>query len=136
VTTNLPATSEQWLAEIARAYLDAKEAQPFGELTGEPIAEADLFQLAPHVFFKFRKLRASKRRCTNIVETVLASYVATMDEGAGQSELRNSPLLSFAVCYLAAHFVTDLLDEAMVERLMDVCVARKDHLSRLVVGGS
>ena len=136
MTTKLPGTSEQWLAEIALAYLDAKEAQPFGELTGAPIAEADLFQLAPHVFFKFRQIRASRSRRTEIVEAALASYVATLGDDAGRSELRNSPLLSFAFCYLAAHFVTDLLDEATVERLMDVCVAQKERLSRLVVSGS
>lgn len=52
-------------------YRDAKEAQPFGELVGEPIAQSDLFHLAPHVFFKFRGLRSSKRKRNKIVEGAL-----------------------------------------------------------------
>ena len=59
------------------------------------------------------------------MEGTLASYVVTMDEGAGRDELRDSPFLSFAFCYLAAHFVGDLLDETAVQGLMDVCVARR-----------
>lgn len=58
-----------------------------------------------------------------------------MDEGAGRDELRDSPLLSFAFCYLAAHFVADLLDETAVQGLMDVCVARRGDLERLIGGG-
>ncbi len=132
MTTSLPASSEEWLREIARAYIDAKEAQPFGKLMGEPIAESDLFQLAPQVFFKFRDFRPSKRKRAEIVEGTLASYVVTMDEGTGGSELRDSPLLSFAFCYLAAHFVADLFDEASFECVMDQCVAGESDLERLI----
>ena len=123
------------MQEIARAFLDAKEAQPFGKAMGEPIADGDLFHLAPHVFIKFRGLQPSTRERTEIVEGTLASYVVTMDEGTGRDELRDSPLLSFAFCYLAAHFVADILDETAVQRLMDVCVARRGDLERLIGGG-
>ncbi len=78
-----------------------------------------LFQLAPQVFLKFSDPRLSKRKRTEIVEGALASYVVTMDEGAGRGELRDSPQLSIALCYLAAHFVADLLYQATVERLME-----------------
>ena len=99
---------------------------------GEPIAESNLFHLAPQVFFKFRELRPSKQKRTEIVEGTLASYVVTMDEGTGRGELHESPILSFAFCYLAAHFVAGLLDEASVERVMDLCVTGKNDLNRLV----
>ena len=49
------------LREIAAAYCDAQEAIPFGRLIGEPIAEGDLFHLAPRVALKVRGLRASLR---------------------------------------------------------------------------
>jgi hypothetical protein len=132
MTAHLPASPEEWLQDIARAYLDAKEAEPFGELTGQPISDADLFHLAPHVFIKFRNMRVSRRRRSEIVEGALASYVVTMDEGTGREELHDSPVLSFGFCYLAAHFVADLLDKTSVERVMDLCVARKGDLERLV----
>ena len=134
MTTSVPASSEEWLQEIARAYLDAKEAQPFGNAMSQPVADSDLFHLAPHVFLKFRHIRASKRRRAEIVEGTLASYVVTMDDGTGRDELRDSPLLSFAFCYLAAHFVADLLDEETVQGLMEVCVARQGDLERLIGG--
>lgn len=99
---------------------------------GDPIAESDLFHLAPQVFFRFRGLRSSKRKRSEIVEGTLASYVATIDAGTGRGELEDSPVLSFAFCYLAAHFVAGLLDEASVERVMDLCVTGKSDLERLV----
>ena len=102
---------------------------------GEPIAESELFHLAPQVFLKFSDLRLSKRKRTEIVEGALASYVATMDEGTGRGELRDTPVLSFAFCYLAAHFVAGLLDETSVEHVMDLCVAGKNDLERLVAEG-
>ena len=99
---------------------------------GERIAESDLFHLAPQVFFKFRGLRPSKRKRNQIVEGTLASYVVTMYVGARRSALRRSAALSFAFCYLAAHFVAGLIDEASVEREMDLCVTGKSDLERLV----
>ena len=134
--TKLPASSDDWLEDIARAYLDAREAQPVGELAGEPIPEDKLFHLAPHVFIKFRKIRASQHRRDEIVEGTLASYIATMDEGTGGDELKDSPLFSFAFCYLAAHFVADLLEKEAVERLMDMCGERRGELAGLVGGGA
>ena len=116
--TKLPASSDEWLEDIARAYRDAKEAQPFGELMGEPIPEDKLFHLAPHVFIKFRKIRAPQRKRDEIVKGTLASYLATMDEGSGGDEFKNSPLLSFVFCYLAAHFVADLLDKETVDPIV------------------
>lgn len=38
-TKPLAKSNEDWLAEIAAAYLDAREAIPFGELLGEPFRE-------------------------------------------------------------------------------------------------
>jgi len=50
-----------WLREIAAAYCDAQEAIRFGRWIGEPIAEGDLFHIAPRVALKVRGLRASPR---------------------------------------------------------------------------
>ena len=136
MNTQLPASSDEWLEDIARAYLDAKEAQPVGELAGEPFSDDKLFHLAPHVFIKFRKIRASPRKRDEIVKGTLASYVVTMDEGSGGDELKNSPLLSFVFCYLAAHFVADLLEKEAVESLMDMCVERRGELAGLIGGGA
>ncbi len=59
-----PKRREEWLAEIAAAYLDAREAIPFGDMLGEPLdkeGEADLFHLASAVAVKFRGLSPSAR---------------------------------------------------------------------------
>lgn len=42
-----PRSLPGWLKEIKLAIADAAEAQPVGELIGEPIADAHLFHLAP-----------------------------------------------------------------------------------------
>ena len=54
---------------------------------------------------------------------------------SGGDELEHSPLPSFVFCYLAAHFVTDLLDQEAVENLMDMCVERRGELAALIGGG-
>jgi hypothetical protein len=48
-TRLLPSKPAAWLAEIKLASADAREAKPFGVLTGRKITDADLFHLAPLV---------------------------------------------------------------------------------------
>ena len=38
-----PTTPADWLDEIQPAIAEAKEAEPFGRLAGEPITESNLF---------------------------------------------------------------------------------------------
>ena len=49
-----PTTPDQWLDEIRLAIDDARQAKPFGLLTGQKITDGDLFHLAPLVCMKFR----------------------------------------------------------------------------------
>ena len=49
----VPRTVPGWLKEINLAIAGAREAEPFGELIGEPITDANLFQPAPLVCLKF-----------------------------------------------------------------------------------
>lgn len=128
----LPVPLDERLDEIARAYVDAAEAVPFGIFTtGAPLREQDLFHLAPHVFLKFRRLPEGRRKA--IVEGALASYVATTSSGTAAAEaVKRSPLLAFAFCYLASHLVAGLLDEESVERTMDLCLEREQEIARRV----
>ena len=50
----VPRTVPGWFKEIKLAITDAREAEPFGELIGQPITNANLFHLAPIVCLKFR----------------------------------------------------------------------------------
>lgn len=127
---SLPASCDEWLDEIARAYAAAAEAIPFGVFTtGAPLAEKDLFHLAPHICLKFRRLPEARR--DQIVKGTLASYVATTSmRTAAAGVLRRSPLLAFAFCYLAAHFVAGLLDEESAARTMDLCLDNEKALAR------
>jgi hypothetical protein len=49
-----PAAADEWFAEIQLAIADAREAEAFGDLTGQPVTDANLFHLAPLVYLKFR----------------------------------------------------------------------------------
>ncbi|MBW2311322.1 MAG: hypothetical protein JRF35_09650 [Deltaproteobacteria bacterium] len=55
----IPESPESWLGEIARAYIDALETLPFGELAGEKIEPKDLFHLGPAICLKFRGIKSS-----------------------------------------------------------------------------
>ncbi len=50
----IPRSVLGWFKEIKLAIADAREAEPFGKLIGEPITDANLFHLAPVVCLKFR----------------------------------------------------------------------------------
>lgn len=129
----LPRTPADWLKEIAQAYKDASEAKPFGELSiGRSLKDEELFHLAPQVFFKFRGIGASEHRKNEIIEGTLASYVATIDAGEGGKILEASPVLAFSFCYLAAHFVADLIDDMKVAAIMDHCVDEFETLENMI----
>jgi len=76
-------------------------------------------RLAPVVALKFRGLnyRDEKLR-QEVTEGALASYVAKSDPAGIDHGLEQRPLLAFALCYVVAHFVLDLVDERQTEEIM------------------
>jgi hypothetical protein len=62
----LPRTSAQWLDEIKLAIDDAREAEPFGRLIGQPVTDASLFHLAPLVCLKFRGRKLTGREADRV----------------------------------------------------------------------
>jgi hypothetical protein len=126
---NLPRDIAQWLEELVKAYADAQETMPFGNLIGTPIAEAELFHLAPHVAIKFRGIKPSKANIQKTTETALSTYVANEDR---EDLPMKDPLITFSLCYLAAHLGLGLLSEAEVEEIMTQVEAKRDELSRLI----
>lgn len=127
----VPATPQAWLDEVARAYVDAHEAIPFGPLAGTQIKERDLFQLAPAVCLKFRGIKAAKSILDRTTEAALCSYVATE---AQAPEVFAVSQLAFAFCYLASHFGLDLLDEAALATVMDHVEQNQAALKKLTAG--
>jgi len=117
-----PATPDEWLDEIKLAIADARETKPFGLLTGQRITDAKLFHLAPLVCMKFRGLdyRDEELR-TRVTEGALANYVANSDPDGIDHGLDQRPLLAFAMCYIAAHYVLDLVDEGQATAALDYC---------------
>ena len=118
----LPRTPAQWLKEIGLAITDARKTKPFGLLTGQLITNANLFHLAPLVCMKFRGVdyRDEELR-RKVTEGALANYVANSDPDGIDHGLKSRPLLAFAVCYVTAHFVLDLIDEQEAASILDHC---------------
>jgi hypothetical protein len=116
----MPRTPTRWFDEIELAIEDARDAEPFGILTGEPITDANLFHLAPLVCLKFRGRKLVGREADRVTKTALANYVANSDHGLG-----SRPLMAFALCYVTAHLALDLLDERQAEAILDYC---EEHL--------
>ena len=122
-----PTTPDEWLDEIRLAIADARKTKPFGILTGQRITDANLFHLAPLVCLKFRGLdyRDEELR-RKVTEGALANYVANSDPDGIDHGLEQRPLMSFAMCYIAAHYVLDLIDEEQASAALDYCEENMD----------
>ena len=112
----LPKTPDQWLKEILLAMKDAREAKPFARLTGTNLTDADLFHLAPLVCLKFRGRNLTGEEADRVTKGALANYVVNTEKG-----LTSNPKLAFALCYVAAHLVLDLVDEQTGAEIMGYC---------------
>ena len=122
-----PTTPDEWFDEIRQAIADARESKPFGLLTGQRITNANLFHLSPLVCMKFRSLdfRDEELR-TRVTEGALANYVANSDPDGIDHGLEQRPLMAFAMCYIAAHYVLDLIDEEQASAVLDYCDENMD----------
>lgn len=122
----LPRTPAEWLEDISQAIADAREAELFGALAGVQVTDANIFHLAPVVCLKFRGLdfRDEKLR-KRVTEGALASYVANSDPEGIDHGLEGKPLLGFALCYIAAHHVLDLIDPQDADAVLNLC---EEHL--------
>ncbi len=122
-----PTTPDDWLNEIRLAIADARKTKPFGLLTGQWITNSNLFHLAPLVCLKFRGLdfRNEELR-TRVTEGALANYVANSDPDGIDHALGQRPLLAFAMCYIAAHYVLDLIDEEQATAVLEYCDENMD----------
>jgi hypothetical protein len=109
-------TPDEWLIDIADAYIDAWTAIPFGIFVGESIAESDLFQVAPQVCLKFRGMDQSRSNVGKATEAMLLSYTATQ---VRDEEMFCDPQIAFAFAYLASHFGMDLLSGSQVSDIME-----------------
>lgn len=120
--SQLPKTPEDWLEEIRLAIADASGGDSIDRLIREPDRAVNLFHLAPLVCLKFRGLdyRDEDLR-TRVTKGALANYVANSDPGGIDHGLAQRPLLAFAICYLTAHYVLDLIDEAETESILNYC---------------
>lgn len=116
----LPKTPGQWFQEILLAWQDARETKPFAELAGTPLSDADLFHLAPLVCLKFRGRKPTGKEAERVTKGALANYVVNAEKG-----LKSHPQMAFALCYVAAHLVLDLLDEQVAGEIMGYC---EEHL--------
>jgi hypothetical protein len=121
----LPRTPAAWLKEIRLAIADACEAKPVARAIGEPIADADLFHLAPLVCLKFRGRKLKGREAERVTKVALANYVVNSDPEGIDHCLKQRPMMAFTLRYVAAHLALDLLDEQQAEAILPYC---EEHL--------
>ncbi len=124
VRNPIPRSPQEWLGEIARAYLDARETIPYGSFVGQVITEKDLYHMAPAVCLKFRGVKKSAKLLKKDTEAALTSYMATRNI---VGDILDIPQIAFAFCYLAAHFGLDLVDQEVVNEVMDYLAGEKDR---------
>ena len=121
----IPRSVAGWFKEIKLAIADARGAEPFSKLIGEPVTDANLFHLAPLVCLKFRGRKLVGREAARVTKTALANYVVNSDPEGVDHALESKPLLAFAVCYVTAHLALDLVDEEQAESILNYC---EEHL--------
>jgi hypothetical protein len=129
-TRPLPTTLAGWLVEIALAWMDAEEAKPFGPIAGVKISDDKLFHIAPLVALKFRGWKPTGKKADVIRKAALANYVVKTARDAARNGAEVKPKLAFALCYVAAHFAMDLVEEEMAHEILKVCeseLARSTH---------
>jgi hypothetical protein len=117
----IPRTLAGWFEEITLAIAEARGAEPFGNLIGEPVSNMNLFHLAPLVCLKFRGRELVGREADRVTKTALANYVVNSDPEGVDHGLESKPLLAFAVCYVTAHLALDLVDEKRAEAILNYC---------------
>ncbi len=116
-----PTTPDEWLDEIRLAIADAS-GDEIDRLIREPDRAVNLFHLAPLVCMKFRGLdHRDEELRRKVTEGALANYVANSDPDGIDHGLEQRPLLAFAVCYVTAHYVLDLIDEQEASAALDNC---------------
>ncbi|WP_197231440.1 hypothetical protein [Novipirellula artificiosorum] len=54
-------------------------------------------------------------------EGALANYVANSDPDGGDHGLAERPQMAFAMCYVSAHYVLDLIGEEQAPGILDFC---------------
>jgi hypothetical protein len=116
-----------WFKEITLAIKDARATKPFGWLVGQRITDVNLFHLAPTVCLKFRGRKLTGKEADRVTTTALANYVVNSDPEGIDHDLEAKPLLAFALCYVAAHLILDLIDEEQAEAVLNYC---EEHLEK------
>jgi len=56
-----------------------------------------------------------------VTEGALANYVANSDPDGIDRGLEQRLLLAFAMCYIVAHYVLDLIDQEQATAALDYC---------------
>jgi SEC-C motif len=120
----LPKSSDQWLTEIRLAWKDARETKSFAHMTGSNVTDADLFHLAPLVCLKFRGREITGKEADKVTKGALANYVVNTGPDAKVQGLESNPKMAFALCYVAAHLILDLVDEQTAGEILDFCEGR------------
>jgi len=106
---------------------NARKTKPFGLLTGQLITDVNLFHLAPLVCMKFRGFdHRDEELRRKVTEGALANYVANSGPDGIDHGLEARLLLAFAVCYVTAHYVFDLIDDREAEALFGYCDENMD----------
>ena len=121
----IPKTPDQWLKEILLAWEDARATIPFARITRTRLTDADLFRLAPLVCLKFRGRKLTGKEASQVTKGALANYIVNTRPDAAVEGLEEKPQLAFALCYVAAHLVLDLVDEQTAGEIMGYC---EEHL--------
>jgi len=79
-----------------------------------------LFHFAPLVCLKFRGLDYGDEKLRRkVTGGALVNYVTNSSPDGVDHGSEQRPLLGFAVCYITAHFVLDLINQQQAENVLN-----------------
>jgi len=117
----LPRKPAEWLAEITRAWGEARDSIPETEESRHPLTEETLYQLAPLLALRARGRPEEGEEATRVTEVALANVLENADPEDPDAPLAGDAPLAFALGYLATHLALGLIDEDQAEVVLDYC---------------
>ncbi len=116
---------DQWLVEIALAWQEAAETQPFSEATGHSLSEADFFHLTPAIACKRAGRGLGTKALRDLTRSVLATIVTARDHPQSQVLVNGSPQLLFAYAYINCLLGLDRISYANADDIIDLVLLQE-----------
>lgn len=117
--SQVPSSIQAWLDEIKQAHHEACTSFALYKITGqEGVANDEFWKMTPHLVIKKRGVEESE---VTVNQAELTIEATIEDNRATQEfDILDFPIPAFALCYLAANFAFDFVEEEVINDIMQI----------------